>query len=259
MRRRIRWCKDLLQGLANIHKRGLVSGAMFCPGCRVGIDVNDRAIFYGGFSAQIDTFGVRTGILPPECQTLTATNGHLNATYRTDLYNTGFLMWKILEDETWPSNCKLASCPTPPNTICTVSHPKPIQLRCIDESIPQYMRDIISICRSEDPSDRLPAWQLLEIFPDDVEDNVKVPESRKRDRLIRLQDCYSTYRCYMTCCRCGEDTTAHQFHCNLCGDFDVCPGCFGIGYHCRDDSHWLREHFKDIKEDRYWTCQDGTG
>ena len=156
------------------------------------------------------------------------------------------------------ASCIVASCATSAGTACTRSHPEVSQLPWIDRSVPLYMRHIISICRSSDPLNRLPAYQLLDRLPQSFEDDLE-ERTPRLSHLTRLEDCYALWGPHPACDRCGAFTMRHYFHCSLCEDYDVCKKCFDAGRHCLDLGHWLREKFDGLNEDRYWSTPDSVG
>lgn len=155
--------------------------------------------------------------------------------------------------------CELAGCDTPRNAACDDLHPDPTQLPWINNDVPTYLREVISICRSENPHERLPAWRLLDYFPPCLETNTRTRSVAGLDCFTRFEDLFERLGDHTTCDRCGQFTMPHYFHCSLCDDFDVCPKCFDSNVHCLDAVHWLREKLSSLKEDRYWSCPDQDG
>ena len=97
---------------------------------------------------------------------------------------------------------------------------------------------MISICRSENPEDRLPAAKLLAFFPNLDHHAPSSFEGPVSPSSFSLSDRFSFS---VNCDECGSLTTDIHYHCNVCslGDFDICPKCFSGGVHCFDIRHGL--------------------
>jgi hypothetical protein len=58
--------------------------------------------------------------------------------------------------------CRKAGCDS---IDCREEHAYHIDLPELSDEIPQYWKDIIADCRKPDPSQRPPAWKILQRFP----------------------------------------------------------------------------------------------
>lgn len=126
----------------------------------------------------------------------------------------------------------------------TEPHASPIQLLDLRDHVPQYLKDIITLCRSEDKSRREPAVMLVEMLPSvqaTMEDMTRPGSDPKY--ITRPEDCQEKYGWSVHCDVCKELATHLYFHCDICseGAFELCLGCFSNGLHCSNDSHYLRE------------------
>ena len=168
-----KWCRQIIQAVAEVHSKGFVVGSLAELEYVVAIDADDNAVLYRHFRNSFRYNGVEPAILPPEYCRSTSTIGPITALPHTDIYQLGLLLWRIAADEMLlpcPGFCRYAGCTTKADTICAEPHVDPAQLPSPGEDIPQYLRDIIAACRAESPDERLPAWKLLEMFPPMAED-----------------------------------------------------------------------------------------
>jgi hypothetical protein len=77
---------------------------------------------------------------------------------------------------------------------------------------------------------------------------------------MTLEECFKAYYSYNFCSRCGEQTSEHYFHCNICNsaNYDLCRQCFLQGAHCLSRDHYLQE-FRGTQQEKYFTCVNETG
>ena len=288
-----RWCAQIVQGIAQVHRTGYGVGFLWhLPCCGIGIDAYNNAVLYKDFqfTFQYDA-SVETSCVPPEYRHLAPTRGSLPASPQTDIFHLGMLLWRIVQTAS-SFGCSKLFEDIPRGQA---------QLPQLNKDVPQYMRDMIACCRSENPEERPAAWQLLAMFPVNSEvdavmslctdinmateanhgqepplqcDNpTSFPghqtsrESRLQSDnlpvyLTRLEDCLAMHGLVITCDICRECTTEHYFECEICaiGDYDICPSCFSKGCHCLEPQHKLREHFRGrISEERYYSSVAETG
>ena len=112
----------------------------------------------------------------------------------------------------------------------------------LPESVPQYYRDIVDLCRAEDPIDRAPAWRLLEMFPplDEAEEAAREPE---RAKAFDIDAVKRAFRVQLGCEHCQGPIDSSLFLCNTChrGGFYMCRACYEEGRHCYEREHLLVE------------------
>ena len=301
--RRVKWCRQIVQTVANVHSRALVLGVLgrtTNPG--IGISSNDDAILYTRVQPKFEYNNIRSGVLPPEYRQAAPREGSLPALPETDIYQLGFLLWRIAERKAAMLRsvlCVDAGCTFKASAICIEPHADPIQLPLLDQSIPQWFKNVVTACRAEDPRKRPAAWELLKLFPveetpvsthagygkispqariedaENIFNGGKVRDCPMRDSqqalpqaehpsksLTRLEECYEKFGSVTDCDSCGKRTTQHYFHCEICAlhrYYDLCPQCFSMGYHCTNDDHILREYSEAVREDKYYTKADDTG
>lgn len=187
--------------------------------------------------------------------------------------------------------CEAAGCTSGVKVACDQAHADPVQLPTSGDDIPQYMQNVIAACRA-DVKDRLPAWKLLELFPDETMPQCRgdLPSTTFLDRntrlsmgdhfsrtlkfsqassavgtyphqFTRLEDVKAVWDCFVSCDICATVVGEHWYHCNACsgGDFDIYVRCFDKGLHCSSSSHYLNEYTDGIKDERYYSSvtEDG--
>ena len=168
-KRREEWCKQIVQAVAALHSNDFVIGYLAeepCPG--VAIDADDHAVFYGRFRQTFMYHSDLIGAFPPECRPSATEGTQTKATFYTDIYQLGLLLWRIatsFDVELRPGPCKLANCSNLGSPVCTRIHADPVELPRLDPEIPQYLSKIINACRTEAALDRKPACELVKMFP----------------------------------------------------------------------------------------------
>jgi hypothetical protein len=260
--RRERWCRQIVQAVAQMHSQEYVVGFLGeQPDCGIGIASNDNAVLYGRFSTTF-RYLPNKWCTPPECKQSASASGAIAATPETDLYQLGLLLWRIAANKSAVAqidSCKTAGCTTGANAICLEPHADPVQLPSPDEHIPQYVRVVIAECRWELPGRRLPASELLKMFPS-LAENAGTPTNdspcaKDEELLARPEECLDKWGEMVVCNRCDEKTTHHFYHCSIChsSDYDLCHGCFLKGSHCFERDHHLREYSELHDEEKYYT------
>ncbi|PGH03716.1 serine/threonine protein kinase [Helicocarpus griseus UAMH5409] len=142
--RRERWARQTIQGLAEIHEAGFVQGDFTVSNVVVDADDNAKII-------DINRRGCPVGWEPPEFTKKLESKQKISMYIgvKSDLYQLGMTLWAIAMEEDEPGK----------------------QLRPfiipVDKKIPDYYRNIVDICLSTRPQDRLSAKELLALFPQD--------------------------------------------------------------------------------------------
>ncbi|KAI0101440.1 hypothetical protein F4776DRAFT_499381 [Hypoxylon sp. NC0597] len=271
--RREKWCKQIVQAVATAHAHDFSIGTL--PeifNCSIYIDGWDNAVLWY-LQRQFAYDSSRTGVVPPEQRHLASTSGFMDASIQSDIYQLGLALWMIVRNEFYFSRsrfCSMAGCTTMAGVQCTELHADPVQLPSPGQHCPDYIQQIISNCRAENPENRLPAWKLLEMFTSSekiplvqtkIETDMCIAEQKTAQGAClnggllrenqfacsgksptRLEDCEEVI---IRCDECGAQTREHFFHCHACvsGDYDICPECFEQGAHCFDEEHYLCELF----------------
>jgi hypothetical protein len=229
---------------------GFVSGTLWASSLTISVTDSDH-ITLNSFGNKMETVPVRyfPGNMPPECRHLRSSKNELrkaiNVTPKIDMFQLGMLLWLIGKQRLHITSkyfCKLAGCNAQFANSCNQKHSDPIGLPVL-EDVPQYYNDIIASCRNEGPSDRPPAWRLLEMFPSDTD--LELPQAEGPIQEIPDIDILKASSAVATTCdRCSHHNgSASFFHCTACqdGDWDMCLGCYNEGMHCLDPDHFLAE------------------
>ncbi|KAI0154458.1 hypothetical protein GGR57DRAFT_115608 [Xylariaceae sp. FL1272] len=259
-KRREKWCRQIIQAVADVHSRGLVIGSLAELPCVVAVDGYDNAVLFRRFQTTLLNKTRHCGEIPPECRAEAIHGNEIKASPAGDIFQLGLLLWRVIALDFGFSHsfCKAVGC-SQASLECTKPHADPVQLPPL-ESCPSYLVNIITACRVANPDERLPAWQLLELYdPEIVEELVKMEifdQGSHPKRLRRVEDCEELYHITRQCNVCRAETTGHSFKCTTCdaGDFDMCPSCFARGVHCYDAAHYLREHSTETTRDKFYSA-----
>ncbi|KAK8128143.1 hypothetical protein PG984_009251 [Apiospora sp. TS-2023a] len=170
--RREKRCWQIVSIVASLHNSGYLAGTLIDP-VRDSLAVNskDDLLCRPRFDTRFFYNESTPFVVPPECRALAhfdSTQRSLPASPSTDLYHLGLLIWRVangLEVVLSSTLCGLAGCDTSPEKVCSEPHADPISLPSLHQDIPDYISQIVEICRSADPISREPAWRLLERFP----------------------------------------------------------------------------------------------
>ena len=295
LERRMKWCKQVVQVVAEAQNKGLVIGTLHnTPDPPFGIDNDDNVMLFRLISRYFAFAPHQGGTLPPELSHLASTSCLIPAYPGSDIYHLGQLLWRIAIKKVLPTRsyfCRIAGCHMKYD-VCTEPHADPIQLPLNKEQFPRYLIDIVDACRLEDPEKRPSALELLGMFPSfqdreesevcttavptfaiggtcqDEEARFDEPERPQRSDAIptryieRVEDLEERYVLSLAGCDiCGDLTAQLSFHCNTCssGDYDLCPRCFSEGRHCLNQDHYLLEEGNGRSKSGYHSSvkQDG--
>lgn len=140
--RRERWAKQIVQGLSEIHEAGFVQGDFTLS--NIVIDEFDEAKVI-----DINRRGCPMGWEPPEISRLVERGQRISMYIgvKSDLFQLGMVLWALAEEVDEPER------------------QRPLSLTNFGEEIPQYYRDLVSICLSPKPRDRIAAKDLVRAFP----------------------------------------------------------------------------------------------
>ena len=191
-------------------------------------------------------------------------------TSKTDIFHLGYLLWLLAHEDFQGRGvriCQKIDCQKSLSgaNSCMAIHADVPALPSLPESVPDYYRNIVSVCRSQNPSERAAARDILGMFPDPIISTHSRSEANDTDmghmellaEGVRLGPMY--------CTACGErDIDLPIYHRNVClqGDFDLCQTCFDQGMHCHDRTHLLVEMGKTdnwILPQRYHSHVAGSG
>jgi serine/threonine protein kinase len=146
-RRRERWAKEIVQGLAEIHEAGFVQGDFTLS--NIVIDSNDSAKII-----DINRRGCPVGWEPPEVAALIDSNQRISMYIgvKSDLYQLGMVLYALATQQDEPENHR------------------PLSLDSFPPEIPDYFLDLCHRCLNDDPRCRSQASALLTLFPE-IEEN----------------------------------------------------------------------------------------
>ncbi|MCJ1450976.1 hypothetical protein MMC28_001310 [Mycoblastus sanguinarius] len=140
--RREQWAKDIIKGLSEIHEAGFVQGDFTLS--NIVIDENNVAKII-----DINRRGCPVGWEPPEMVPLVESAQRLSMYIgvKSDLYQLGMVLWALATEDDLPERQK-----------------RPLSLNETGEEIPDYYRELTSICLRDKPKERLAAKDLLLLF-----------------------------------------------------------------------------------------------
>ena len=246
--RREKWARQLVEGVAMVHSKGYVVGNLLSPWVPVVIDESDCVQFW--YFRQKHIVGRREGgYYPPEflhlknCPTTIAEADCPNLTSKTDIYNLGLLLWLLAENK--PRSHRAPLCirqQCSDQTDCEKRHFSCIALPSLPETIPQYYREMVDACRSDNVEDRPAARSLLKRFPrldEPLFSRARTPTLENTN----LRGLGKGIRGSVGCNVCNAFAVERFFHCNVCetNDFDLCYRCYIAGRHCHQEDHLLVE------------------
>ena len=246
--RREKWARQLVEGVAMVHGKGYVVGNLLSPWVPVVIDESDCVQFR--YFRQKFIVGRRDGgYYPPKFlhlkhyPTSIAEADCPNLTSRTDIYHLGLLLWLLAENK--PRSHRAPLCirrQCSGQTDCEKRHFSRIALPSLPETVPQYYREIVDACRSDNIEDRPTPRSLLKRFPQLDEpffSRAKTPTLENTN----LRGLGKGMRGTVGCNVCNEFEVERFFHCNVCetNDFDLCYTCYTAGRHCYQEDHLLIE------------------
>lgn len=160
--RRERWAKQIMQGLAEIHEAGFVQGDFTLS--NIVIDDNDEARII-----DINRRGCPVGWEPPEISQLVESTQRISMYIgvKSDLFQLGMVLWGLAEGEDEPERQE-----------------RPLSLRHAAIEIPQYYRDLVTILLDSQPRKRLAAKDLLSMFPELSNEDLRPISERQAARIL---------------------------------------------------------------------------
>ena len=140
---RMRWARQAIQGLNEIHEEGYVQGDFTLSNIVVDRDNNAMII-------DINRRGCPVGWEPPELAKKIASNQRISMYIgqKSDLFQLGMSLWALAMEEDEPER-----------------HDPPLSVDGFPESVPRWFRKIVQSCLQPQPRDRLSAKELLHMFP----------------------------------------------------------------------------------------------
>lgn len=254
--RREKWCRQLVEAVAAVHRQGKVVGFLghWRTAWRtggVGIDGDDNLILWRTFwtTFPYNCCNIHMAAIPPEYHSQLPTIGpRIPVVPETDLYQLGLVLWQFATNaQLLPKTCMGACCT---QSACVGTESFSFDFPSVGAPVPRYLEEIIRICLAEDPTRRKREVELLDLIP-------AIPEEGHEavSAVAFTPPAENDARCFMQpkdlvvvfsdvwCSACRKTTTAHYYHCTCCdsGDLDLCASCFAQGRHCLDPNHYLME------------------
>ncbi|EXJ57976.1 serine/threonine protein kinase [Cladophialophora yegresii CBS 114405] len=140
---RCRWAEQAVRGLSEIHEEGYVQGDFTLSNIVVDADGNAKII-------DINRRGCPVGWEPPEIAAKIASNQRISMYIgeKSDIYQLGMTLWALAMDDDEPER-----------------HVPPLSIDEFPSEVPEWYQDIVRICLSPRPRDRLSAKELVGLFP----------------------------------------------------------------------------------------------
>lgn len=158
---RMRWSRQAVQGLSEIHEEGYVQGDFTLTNIVVNNE-NDAKII------DINRRGCPVGWEPPEIANKIASNQRISMYIgqKSDLYQLGMTLWALAMHEDEPER-----------------HDQPLNMAGISAEVPEWFKEIVTACLSPQPRHRLSAKELLQRFPPLPTDHAPHKVSRSNEIL----------------------------------------------------------------------------
>jgi serine/threonine protein kinase len=165
--RRERWARQIVEGLSEIHEAGFVQGDFTLS--NIVIDRYDNAKII-----DINRRGCPVGWEPPELARLIESGQRISIYIgvKSDMFQLGMVLWALAEQQDEPER-----------------HERPLG-RTLDRhsSTPEYFREIVKACLSDNPRERPAAKTLLAQFPDCAAEPSKSLTASRRQSLAEQSD-----------------------------------------------------------------------
>lgn len=155
---RERWARQAVAGLHDVHVEGYVQGDFTLS--NIVVDENNDAKII-----DVNRRGCPVGWEPPELAEKIASSQRISMYIgeRTDLYQLGMCLWGLAMDDDEPER-----------------HDVPLRVDVFPEDVPGWFAEVVRICLSEKPRDRLSAKELLSFFPSEQMVSFEEPRLRVR-------------------------------------------------------------------------------
>jgi len=140
---RCRWAEHAVRGLSDVHEEGYVQGDFTLSNIVVDADGDAKII-------DINRRGCPVGWEPPEIVSKIASNQRISMYIgeKSDLYQLGMTLWALAMDDDEPER-----------------HDPPLGVDAFPSEIPEWYQDVVRLCLSPRPRDRLSAKELVTMFP----------------------------------------------------------------------------------------------
>ncbi|ETN42675.1 uncharacterized protein HMPREF1541_01832 [Cyphellophora europaea CBS 101466] len=149
---RLRWARDSVVGLSEIHEEGYVQGDFTLSNIVVDREGNAKII-------DINRRGCPVGWEPPEIAAKIESHQRISMYIgeKSDLYQLGMTLWGLAADDDEPER-----------------HDPPLSVHALPPEVPDWYKDIIRICLDPKPRNRRSAKELAALFPAPETSNTKM-------------------------------------------------------------------------------------
>lgn len=259
--RRSKWARQIVKAVAEVHACNISVAILRTYYTGIGIDHNDDVVISKFLTESLPLSHTSAGLVAPEYRNKDPIDVGWDVSRAYDIFLMGSLLWHLYRyTDQVPDSvfCEIAGCSNKESRVkCELPHATPIQLPwSAEDDPPQYLVDIIKLCRHEDPLHRPPAKVLLQLFPrnqsPEIEDSTSSGRSSANsDPSLDLTDLEQallvTSGCII-CSLCAGRCSTHSYTCKVCdgGNFDLCQACFEAGKHCEQDDHWLAKEASQL-------------
>ncbi|KAI4135545.1 MAG: hypothetical protein LQ347_000579 [Umbilicaria vellea] len=151
------WAKQIVHGLAEIHEAGFVQGDFTLS--NIVVNERDEAKII-----DINRRGCPVGWEPPEITKLIESSQRISMYIgvKSDLFQLGMVLWALAEGDDEPER-----------------QLRPLRKLTLEKGIPQYYCDVVAICLSDRPANRLAAKEMLLLFPPLEDSAVRLSDIRE--------------------------------------------------------------------------------
>ncbi|KIW86866.1 uncharacterized protein Z519_12487 [Cladophialophora bantiana CBS 173.52] len=166
---RSRWAEQAVRGLSEIHEEGYVQGDFTLSNIVVDGEGNAKII-------DINRRGCPVGWEPPEIANKIASNQRISMYIgeKSDIYQLGMTLWALAMDDDEPER-----------------HVPPLSVEEFPSDVPKWYQDIVRICLSARPRDRLSAKELVDLFPSRIpSSSEKIPPRQQPALKLRTMKKY---------------------------------------------------------------------
>ncbi len=158
------WARQVINAIVDVHSKGAVLGVLRFNWFGVRADGTAVLVLLKGSWSHLQN---HFGDMPPELRNTPQSDGVVaqkkKMNFRTDVFQLGLILWLLVEHKPCGQGyfCARSACTHYPRYTCEANHSNPVELPEICGKHPPYLREIIRLCRSQDPKARPSARKIL--------------------------------------------------------------------------------------------------